>query len=135
MSDETIRILHQGDPSDTRFQFEVIKSLADSIRSMGDTQTRILERLARIEEHRVHEAVGKLTARIDVLEQDKDRRDGAMSLLGGIKSWWPVIIGLASLFSALWLAGRSVGLVPAPPIKDSLPAIVHPAPGDRRDNK
>lgn len=129
MSEETIRVLHQGDPNDTRFQFEVIKQLAESVRGMGENQTKILERLARIEEQRVHESVAKLHARIDVLEKDKDLRDGANGFRDAIMKWWPAI---ALLLLVAWTAGRALGFfhLPEPPTQ---PAIIRPEmPGGRK---
>jgi hypothetical protein len=111
--------------SDTRFQFQVIQELAQSVRAMGETQTRMLERLARIEEHRVHEAVHALTARVDNLEGDRDRRDGALGMLGTIKSWAPFLAMLFSAACVLWLYGRSAGLVPAPPAEPTRREAAH----------
>lgn len=120
----------QGDPNDTRFQFEVIKQLADSIREMNTTQTRILERLARIEEQRVHEIAVKLSARIGILEEKETRREGAYTVFSWLRIWGPVLF---SFFAAIWLFGRSLGIVPAPPLTDApkteavLPREVAPA--------
>lgn len=114
---------------DTRFQYEIIKDVSASIRRLADsmsemqrTQVTMLERLAALEANKVSESVAALAVelktlddRVDTLFRDKDRRDGAIGLIGGIRSWWPALIGIASLFSALWLAGRSAGLIPAPP--------------------
>lgn len=111
--------------SDTRFQFQVIQELAQSVRAMGETQTRMLERLARIEEHRVHEAVASLQSRVDRLESDKDQRDGALGALGAIRQWAPFLAMLFSAACALWLYGRSAGIVPAPPIEPVRSASSH----------
>lgn len=136
MVDEAMRILHQGDPSDTRFQFEVIKNLSESVRQsveatrdvaknvseMQRTQVSMLERLARLESNRVNEQVAKVEERlesackaIDKLEQDKDRRDGAAGLLSRIPGWLQFAVALASIFSAIYLFGRSAGVIPSPP--------------------
>lgn len=104
-----------ADPNDTRFQFEVIKQLADSVREMNGTQTRILERLARIEEQRVHEIAVKLSARIGILEEKENKREGAYNVFSWLRIWGPVLF---SFFAALWLFGRSLGVVPAPPTAD-----------------
>ena len=86
------RLLSMGDPNDVRFQFEVVRQLAESIRQQTSTLTRMQEqmaamseRLARIEANRVHEDVERLraslveeTKRVDALMRDKDRRDGAI---------------------------------------------------------
>lgn len=116
--------------ADTRFQYDIIKGLAESVRQMATnmadlqkTQIDMLVRLARLEENKVGDelltmkaSTVALTLRIDALERDKDRRDGALGLLGAIKSWAPFLAMLFSAASVLWLYGRSAGLVPAPPV-------------------
>lgn len=132
------RIASGGDPNDTRFQFEIIKGLSESIRQqstsierlavgmadMQKTQVGMLERLAKLEANRVAEVVAEVRVDVSTLEStvkslvaDQNRREGAIGLLGAVRSWWPAIVGIASLFSALWLAGRSIGVVPAPPVQ------------------
>jgi len=116
--------------ADTRFQYDVIKNLADSVRQMATnmadlqkTQIDMLVRLARLEENKVGDELVAMKAstvalsiRVDALESDKDRRDGALGLLGAIKSWAPFLAMLFSAASVLWLYGRSAGFVPAPPV-------------------
>lgn len=115
--------------ADLRFQYDVIKGLADSVRQMATnmadlqkTQVDMLVRLARLEENKVGEelvamkaSTAALAIRIDALESDKDRRDGAIGALGAIRQWAPFLAMLFSAACALWLYGRSIGLVPAPP--------------------
>jgi len=115
--------------ADTRFQYDIIKGLADSVRQMATnmaelqkTQVDMLVRLARLEENKVGDeliamkaATTALTIRIDALESDKDRRDGALGALGAIRQWAPFLAMLFSAACALWLYGRSAGFVPAPP--------------------
>lgn len=115
--------------SDTRFQYDIIKGLADSIRQltgsiqkMQETQVNMLERLAVLEANRVGEVVAKVEVaveaaknRIDVLEADKNRRDGAAGAFKMIKDWAPFLAMLFSAACAAWLYGRSLGLTPAPP--------------------
>lgn len=100
--------------NDTRFQFEVIKELAASVRTMGEVQTKMLERLARIEEHRVHEAVGKLESRVDAIERTHDMEKGAAGVREAIIKWWPA---LALALLVFWTAGRALGFfhLPEPP--------------------
>lgn len=124
-----------GDPNDIRFQFEVIKGLAESVRQqtaalakVQDTQVTMLERLARIEANRINEDVARIEAtmvagfarmdamsktvadkhetalstacgRIDKLEADKDRRDGAIGVWSWMGKNWP----FAGLVSGLGL--------------------------------
>jgi len=138
------RLLALTAESDTRFQYEIIKGLSESIRQqsasterlaaamadMQKTQIGMLERLAKLEANRVGETVAKIEAavevvkervdatveavkdRVDKLEQDKDRRDGAGSFVGLLFKYGPTVFSLMTL---LYLAGRSIGLVPAPP--------------------
>lgn len=116
--------------SDTRFQYDIIKGLsesvrdlASSIRDMQSTQVGMLERLAKLEANRVAEVVAEVKVsvdgaikRIEGLERDKDRRDGAIGMLGTIKSWAPFVAMIASVLAAAWLYGRSLGITPAPPV-------------------
>lgn len=122
MGEETFRILHQGDPSDTRFQFEIIKGLSDSIRQLATqmadmqrTQVSMLERLATLEAGKVSARIDEVEDKLEALMSDKYRRDGAIGALGAIKAWAPFLAMLFSAACALWLYGRSVGIVPAPP--------------------
>jgi len=130
MSDPLI-MFQGGDPSDTRFQFEIIKGLAESIRQltgsiqkMQETQVNMLERLATLEAGKVTSRIDDVEARIDALFQDKDRRDGALGMLGVLRVWGPVIF---SALAAFWLFGRSAGVVPAPPVAPTrVEATIHP---------
>ncbi len=110
------KLLMQG-PDDVRFQFDVIKQLAESVRMMTDTQTKMLERLARIEEQRTHEAVASLMGRIAVLEADLNKRTGMMHAIGALPKVIAFFVALASVFSAIYLAGRASGVIPAPPAR------------------
>lgn len=132
------RLFQGADPNDTRFQFKVIEGLAESIRQMTgqmvkmqEAQVDMLVRLARIEENKVGEVVAKLDEkvegaclRLNALETDKDRRDGALGMLGILRVWGPLVF---SALAALWLYGRSAGVVPAPPVAPTrVEAVVHP---------
>lgn len=112
------RLLAMGDPSDVRFQFEVIRQLAESVRQqttalsrMQEQMAAMAERMARIEANRVHDDVEQLraglaeeTKRVDALMRDKDRRDGAL----GAWAWlqrsapWAALITAAGAAIA-WL--------------------------------
>jgi hypothetical protein len=112
-------------PNDLRFQFEIIRQLAESVRGqsavmadMQKTQVNMIERLARIEANRTNEDVARIEAtmksgfermdalskstaekhelavstacgRIDKLEADKDRRDGAIGVWSWLGKNWP----------------------------------------------
>jgi len=118
--------------ADTRFQYDVIKGLAESVRQMAQnmadlqkTQVDMLVRLARLEENKVGEELiamkaetAALAIRVDVLESAEDRRKGAYNVFTWLRIWGPAIF---SLIAAAWLIGRSVGIVPAPPA----PPLVH----------
>jgi uncharacterized coiled-coil protein SlyX len=120
--------------ADTRFQYEVIKGLSESIRQqsasterlaaamadMQKTQVGMLERLAKLEANRVGEIVADIRLDMNTLEskvaallREKDQRQGAYAVFAWLRVWGPVIF---SLFAALWLFGRSLGIVPAPPV-------------------
>ncbi|KQM18374.1 hypothetical protein [Novosphingobium sp. Leaf2] len=121
--------------SDTRFQFEVIKQLAESVRVNGEvmrdmqaTQVVILERLARIEEQRVHEAVSALAVRVDALERTHDEQRGAMGAIGALRVWGPVVF---SLFVAMYIIGRATGVIGSPPT--TVTKIEAPLAVERRD--
>ncbi len=125
MTDDPLHLFLQGPLevlNDERYKYDIIKGMAESIRTMADTQTRILERLARIEEQRVHEAVAALEARLVVLEIAEQQRAGAKGVTDGIRSWWPAI---ALLLLVVWTVGRAVGIfhLPDPSVKKE-PAIV-----------
>jgi hypothetical protein len=127
------RTLAGVEPSDLRFQFKIIEGLSESIRQqsasterlagamadMQKTQVGMLERLAKLEANRVAEVVAEIRldvsaieSKVSVLMREKDQRQGAYAVFGWLRIWGPVIF---SLFAALWLFGRSLGIVPAPP--------------------
>lgn len=102
------------DSNDIRFQFDVIKSLAENVRVMNETQTKVLERLARIEAREVNEIVSNLQAKVEKLEQLENRRAGESAAWAAIKTWWPMI---GSFLMVVWIVGRSLGFfqIPEPP--------------------
>lgn len=138
------REFFQGSPEEEeRFKYEVIRGLSESVRQlaagmadMQKTQVGMLERLAKLEANKFGEAlvkaetkVDEMDKRIDALFRDKDRRDGALGMLGVLRVWGPVIF---SLFVAMYLLGRSFGIIPSPPTtvtKIETPVTVEP----RRD--
>lgn len=135
MSEDTVRSFFQGQPEEEeRFKYEVIKGLSESVRqlatNMADmqrTQVGVLERLAVLEANRFAETIATLDTRVDALLRDKDRRDGAIGMLGTIKSWAPFLAMLFSAACAAWLYGRSLGITPAPPVAAArVEATVHP---------
>lgn len=81
----------QQNPEDIRFQFEIIKSLGESVRQqttalshLHTQQTEILLRLERIEANKTNEQVAALRAEVEMLKADKLRRDGASGVIHAI---------------------------------------------------
>lgn len=112
-----------SDHNDTRFQFEVVKQLAESVRVQGEVMrdvqqamTQMLERLARIEEHKVHESVSALALRVDAIERQHDIEKGAAGVRDAIMKYWPA---LALFLLVAWTAGRALGFfhLPDPPVR------------------
>jgi hypothetical protein len=113
-------------PDDARFRYEIIKGLAESVRQltagiadMQKTQVSMLERLATLEANKVgieirdiKKDLRELIHKVDELESTRDKTEGRNSAMTWVLKYGPVIF---SLFAALWLFGRSVGIVPAPP--------------------
>lgn len=118
-------MIGSGDPNDLRFQFEIIKQLAENGRVMAQnisdvqkTQVAMLERLARIESNTVNETVAELkvkadgiAGRVDKLEQYEDRRAGESASKAAFLKWWPVISTAAIL---VWIVGRALGFFSIP---------------------
>ena len=97
-----------------------LTALNRDMRHVNEGLTDIRERVIRLEERdrrleAVEHCTTDLAARVNALEKDKDRRDGAIGLLGAIPKWVPIIGMIASVLAAAWLYGRSAGIVPAPP--------------------
>lgn len=103
-----------------------LTAVSRDIRANNEATSDVRERVIRLEERdkrleHAEEAIDAINARVDVLMQDKDRRDGAYGMLGTIKAWLPFLGSLAAIAAAAWLYGRSVGIVPPPPT----PAPIH----------
>ncbi|MEG3086191.1 hypothetical protein [Sphingomonas sp. PB4P5] len=102
--------------------------MSRKIDANNEATTDVRERVIRLEERdkrleTVEASIVVLDARVDVLLKDKDRRDGAVGMLGTIKSWAPFLAMLFSAACAAWLYGRSLGITPAPPLPT--PTQVH----------
>lgn len=109
MPDRILEALDQAQsPNDLRFQFDVIKGLAESVRSqtavlmrLQEQQTDIVARLERIEAKETAEQVAALKARVEALEKTEHRREGASAVITAIlKS--PVIGWAVGAGSAIW---------------------------------
>lgn len=132
---DVVRSFFQGSPEEEeRFKYKVIEGLAESIRQltgqMADlqrTQVNMLERLAALEASKFAASIDDLEGKVAALLRDKDRRDGAIGMLGTIKSWAPFLAALFSAACFAWLYGRSLGITPAPPAAPSrVEATIHP---------
>lgn len=118
---------------DIRFQFEIIKQLAESmreqtavtrgmqedIRTIFGAQSKTNERLAAIEANRVNETVAKLEGRfdsaidrIDKLEAVNDRNEGITGARRAVIYWWPAI---ASAVAVVVILLNAVGIIHMPP--------------------
>lgn len=109
-----------SDPNDLRFQFDIIKSLAENVRVMNETQTRMLERLARIEAREVNETVSNLKTKVDHLEMMEARRAGESAAKAAVIKWWPVI---GSAMMVIWIIGRSLGFFQIPEAPRQMPTV------------
>ncbi|WP_375272035.1 hypothetical protein [Sphingomonas sp.] len=94
-----------------------LSAMSRDVRSANEATADVRERVIRLEERdkrltQVEASVAVLDTRVDVLLKDKDRRDGAVGMLGVLRVWGPVVF---SALAALWLFGRSLGITPAPP--------------------
>jgi len=128
--------------ADLRFQYDVIKGLADSVRQMATnmaelqkTQVDMLVRLARLEENKVGDeliamkaATVALTVRVNALESVEDQRQGALNALGVLRVWAAPICGLLTV---LYFAGRAMGVIPSPPV--TVTKIETPLAVERRE--
>lgn len=97
MPDQTTKrladVLNQEErsPDDIRFQFEIIKELAASVREqtrhltrMQEQQTDIIARLERIESKETAEQLAACMARVELLEADYHRRTGRDTFLAAV---------------------------------------------------
>jgi len=133
-----MRALHQGGTeSDLRFQFEVIKSLAESVRQQSEvmrvfqtTQNAMLERLAKIEANRVNETVAKIEERLDAayatihtLTAAENVRLGSSKAWTTFLGWWgPLSWTIGIAFTVFFLLFRATGMLVLPTEN------AHPAP-------
>jgi len=106
---------------------QVLAQIRDSLsaqsrdfRSVSEGIADVRERVIRLEERdrRLDELEFDMKAtdtKVGILMRDKDNRDGATSFLSKVPTWLSFVIALGSVFSAIYLLGRQVGFVPAPP--------------------
>lgn len=106
-----------------------LTAMTRDIRANNEATADVRDRVIRLEENnrRLGEVEGDvkvLKDRVSTLWTDKDRRDGALGMLGILRVWGPAIF---SAIAALWLLGRSFGITPAPPMAPAkLEATGHP---------
>lgn len=125
--------------NDIRFQYDVIRNLAESVReqskvmaSIQTTQVSMLERLAKIEANRVNEVVAEVKAlvavhegKIDKLEQDRDIREGGAGARRAVQSYWSIITTLIGVIgTVLFLILRTIGIIHLPSDDQKPPVIV-----------
>lgn len=108
---DTFDQFDERSPEDVRFQYEIIKSLADSVRlqtaaivDLQKGQTEILLRLERIEANRVSSRVEALEKIVDGLTADKNKRDGASGVWAMIlkSPWVGGVIAAAAVLVAVF---------------------------------
>jgi len=97
-----------------------LTGLSRDVRSANEATADVRERVIRLEERdkrldAVEVDLAAVKVKVEVLETDRARRQGAIGMLGTIKSWAPFLAMLFSAACVLWLYGRSAGIVPAPP--------------------
>jgi hypothetical protein len=135
LDDGTSRMVSSAE-GDLRFQFEVIKQLAESVReqalvmrgvqedmrTLHAGQAKQNERLAAIEANRINENVAKLEERldracgaIDRLESDRDVREGGSKVWRNFLGWWgPIATVSGIVFMVIYTLARAVGIVSIP---------------------
>lgn len=109
-----------------------LSAMSRDVRANTEATGDVRERVIRLEEQNKRmedlEASHKATnVKVDILMRDKDNRDGATSFLSKVPTWLSFVIALGSIFSAIYLLGRQVGFVPAPPQAAArVEAVIHP---------
>jgi hypothetical protein len=91
-----------------------VRNVVESISDVRERVIRLEENSRRLDE--MEADLRKTDAKVGVLMADKDRRDGARSAFGMIKDWSPFIAAVMATLAAAWLYGRSLNIVPAPPL-------------------
>lgn len=96
-------------------------SIIRDVRSTNESIVDVRERVIRLEENNrrlddVEADQRRTDAKVTILMDDKNRRDGAKSAFGMMKDWSPFIAAVMATLAAAWLYGRSLNIVPAPPV-------------------
>ena len=135
------RTLFQGSPEDEeRFKYDVIKGLSESVRQlaagmadMQRTQVGMLERLATLEANKFAASIEGIKADVKILMIEKERREGARGAFAMVKDWSPFIAMIMATLAASWLYGRSLNIVPAPPVAPTRVEATIDQQGDKID--
>lgn len=122
--DGVARSLFQGSPEEEeRFKYKVIEGLSESIRQLATqmadlqrTQVGMLERLATLEANKFAASIESIKADVKALMIEKERREGARGAFTMVKDWSSFIAMVMATLAAAWLYGRSLNIVPAPPV-------------------
>ena len=87
-----------------QFEIEALRSINRNLERLyqrsdeqGQTLHTIDLRLTRIESNSVSAEVGELKSKVDQLESDRDRREGALSLGNWLLRNWPALVALLVL--------------------------------------
>jgi hypothetical protein len=94
-------------------EIEAMRQIVDNLKRLNDRteeQTKMLhamdKRLDRIESNKLDRSVVELEKRIESLEQDKFRRDGAVGMVEWASRFGPWLLGLlVAILAFIW--GRS----------------------------
>lgn len=141
-------------PNSEALTVQILGQIRDNLSAINRKQDKIGEdvsainiRVIKLEEQdarlkRAETSIEKLDEKVDTLLRDKDNRDGARTVFVGIRGWTPVIIAIlsaiASIATALYLAGRQVGVIqPSAAVQQEVRAAEHragaePYPNDGR---
>lgn len=90
-----------------QFEIEALRQITDNLRRLNDGQAEqgkvlhsIDNRLTRIESATVSADVETLKTKVDALERDKDRREGAMGLATWFKDFGPWLLAIIATMVA-----------------------------------
>lgn len=106
------------DQAMAQFQIEALRQITDNLRRLNDNiaeQTKTLHavdlRLTKIESNSVNSKVAALEDKVDSLERDRDKRDGATGLATWVFKNWPGVIGFIMLMFVVLEANRATNLL------------------------
>lgn len=105
-------------------EIEALRQITDNLKGLNskmDDQGKAIHgidvRLARIESNRIDDDVSalggrvdRLCDRVDALETDKDRRDGALGAWDRLVKSWPTLVGVIVIIVTVLLANGRLPL-------------------------